>query len=200
MTRKLKTLGVALVAVFALTAVMASAASAASYTSSSYPTTATATSAAGNDVITTEGGSVECASHFEGTLSAASSEWTITPTYTNCVAFGFVEASMTGCKMKITASSTTSSTYHFTGTCTIITSTCHITISPQGPLSAVSLTNVGSDITFQKNVVNISYTVVKDGFLCPFSGTGAKTGATYKQGSAITFDAVNPATASIGVS
>src|SRR5690348_14844015 len=50
MTRKLKTLGVALFAVLALTAVAASAASAASYTASSYPTTGTGESEVGNDV------------------------------------------------------------------------------------------------------------------------------------------------------
>ena len=165
-----------------------------------YPATIHGSAAYGNEVITTEGGKVECTTSYHAVLNAPSAVLPLAPTYTACAAFGFVEASMTGCKMKITASSTTSSTYHFTGTCTIITSTCHITISPQGPLSAVSLTNVGSDITFQKNVVNNSYTVVKDGYLCPFSGTGAKAGATYKQGSAITFDAVNPATASISVS
>jgi hypothetical protein len=201
MTRKLKTLGVALVAVFALTAVMASAASAASYTSSTYPTTATATSAAGNDVFTTEGGTVECASHFVGTLSAASSSLTITPTYTGCKAFGFLEASVTGCEYEVTASSTTLSNIHIRKTCTIKAGTCHITVHPQGPLSHVGTTNnAGGDVSLRATVQNISYTVITDGFLCPFNGTGAKTGATYKQGSAITFDAVSPASASISVS
>jgi Flp pilus assembly protein TadG len=200
MTRKLKTLGVALFALLSLTAVMASAASAASFTSSTYPTTATGTSAVGNDVFTTEGGTVECATHYEGTLSAASSDWTITLTYTNCKSFGFLEASVTGCKMTFTATSTTTATVHFTGACTIISGTCHITISPQGPLSAVSLTNLGTDVSIKDNVASIKYQVVKDGFLCPFNGTGEKTGGTYKQASAITFDAVNPSTASISVS
>ena len=79
MIRKLKTLSVTLFAVLALTAVSASAASAASaasYTASSYPTTATGESQKGNDVFTTEAGTVVCKAHFEGTLSAASSDLT----------------------------------------------------------------------------------------------------------------------------
>jgi hypothetical protein len=81
MTRKFKTPGVALFAVLALSVVVASAASAKySYTASSYPTTGTATSALGHDTFITEGGRVECASHFQGTLTAASSSLTVTPT------------------------------------------------------------------------------------------------------------------------
>src|SRR6187397_3604907 len=102
MTRKFKTLGVALFAVLALTAVAASAASAASYTASSYPTAGTGESAVGNDVFTTEGGTVECKSHYVATLSAASTDLTVTPTYTNCKAFGFLEAKVTGGKYTFT--------------------------------------------------------------------------------------------------
>jgi hypothetical protein len=201
MTRKLKTLGVALVAVFALTAVMASAASAASYTASSYPTTGTGTSAIGNDVFTTEGGAVECAAHFQAFLEAATSSLLVTPTYTSCKAFGFVEASVTGCSYNFTATSTTSSTVHVISPCTIRASTCHVNVFAQGSLSSLATTNNASgDISVKANVSGIVYHVVNDGFLCPFNGTGIKTGGTYKQGSAVTFDAVIPSTASISVS
>jgi hypothetical protein len=198
MTRKLKTLGVALVAVFALTAVMASAASAAQYTASSYPTTATAESAVGNDVFTTEGGAVECKSHFVGTLTGASSDLTVTPTYTNCKAFGFVEASVTGCKYTFTAVSTTSSSVDVVNPCTVVASTCHVTVGNQNGLNSVATTNTAAgDVDVQANVTGIAYTVVKDGFLCPFNGTGNKTGGTYKQGSAITLDSTNGANVSV---
>jgi hypothetical protein len=201
MIRKIKTLGVALVAVFALTAVMASAASAASFTSSTYPTTATATSAIGNDVFTTEGGTVECAGHFQGTLAAASSDLTVTATYTNCKAFGFVEATVTGCKYTFTAVSKTSANVDVVNPCTIIASNCHVTVENQGPLSSVTLANVAEgDVTVKANVENIKYNVIKDGFLCPFAGTGVKSGATYKQGTAITVKAVEPAAANLEVS
>jgi hypothetical protein len=201
MTRKIKTLGVALVAVFALTVVMASAASAASFTASTYPTTATGESAIGNDVFTTEGGTVECKAHFVGTLTAASSDLTVTPTYTNCKAFGFVEATVTGCKYTFTAVSTTSANVDVVSPCTIKAGNCHVTVKNQGPRSSVAITNnAAGDVSVQANVTAIEYNVVEDGFLCPFGGKGDKFGATYKQGAAITFDAVNPANASIGVS
>jgi hypothetical protein len=197
MTRKLKTLGVALVAVFALTAVMASAASAASFTSSSYPTTATGESAIGNDVFTTEGGAVECKSHFGGTLTEASSEHTVIPTYTNCKAFGFVEASMTGCKFKLTFAFISAS-LDIVNPCTIVASTCHVTLPNQGPLGSFAVNNIYPvHITLKANVSQIHYTVVKDGFLCPFNGTGTKTGATYQQGVAFTYNSRNGASISV---
>jgi hypothetical protein len=202
MTHKLKSLGVALVAVLALTAVMASAASAASFTSSTYPITATGESAVGNGVFTVEHGkTVECRGHFEGTLTAPSSDLTVTATYTNCKAFGFVEASVTGCKYTFTAVSTTSSNVDVVNPCTIIASNCHVTVENQGPLSSVAITNnAGGDVSVKANVSAIKYNVIKDGFLCPFTGTGAKFGGTYTHKEAFTFDAVNPASASIGMS
>jgi hypothetical protein len=202
MTRKFKTLGVALFAVLALTAVMASAASAAAYTSSTYPTTATGSSPKGNDVFTTEAGNVECASHFHVTIGGPPSyDVTVEPTYSGCEAFGFLEATVTGCKFTFTATSIPSSTVHVTGPCTIKAGTCHVTVDNQNNLGSVATTNnAAGDVSVQANVSGIKYTVINDGFLCPFNGTGEKTGATYKQGSAITIDAVNPATASISVS
>jgi hypothetical protein len=185
---------------------MASAASAASFTASSYPTTATGESAIGNDVFTTHGGTVECKAHFEGTLVEASSDLTVKTHYTDCKAFGFVSATVTGCVYTFTAVSTTSADVHVVSPCTIIASNCHVTVDNQGPLSSVAITNNATgDVSVKANVSGIHYTVVKDGFLCPFPGTGTTFGSgagagTYKQGSAITFDAVNPQTGSIGVS
>jgi hypothetical protein len=176
-------------------------ASAASFTASSYPTTGTATSAAGNDVFTTEGGNVQCNSHFHATLGAASNDLTVEPTYTGCQAFGFLEATVTGCRYTFTAVSTTSANVDVVSPCTVKAGTCHITVHSQGPRSGITLTNnPAGDISVKADLSNLTTTVITDGFLCPFSGTGEKTGATYKQGSAITFDAVNPASAIIAVS
>jgi hypothetical protein len=209
MTHKLKMLGMALVAVLALTAVSASAASAANYTSSVYPTTGTGESALGNDLFTTEAGTVECKSHFQGTLAATNTDLTITPTYTSCKAFGFLSATVTGCKYTFTEPTGSADSYSakvdVTSTCTIVASTCEVSVPTQGPLSSVAITNdtAAGDVTVKANVSNIGYTVVKDGIGCPFltpNGTPeAKTGATYKQGTAITFDAVSPSTATIDV-
>jgi hypothetical protein len=205
MTRKLKTLGLAFVAVLALTAVSASAASAANYTASTYPTTGTGTSTLGNDVFTTEAGKVECASHFSGTLTKAAADITITANYTSCKAFGFVEAIVSHCTYTFTEPTGSGDNYstkvHITGTaCTITAGTCKVSVPLQGPLSSVAITNdtAAGDVTVKANVSNINYEVTQDGFGCPFNGVGAKAGATYVQANAITFDSTNGATIDVG--
>jgi hypothetical protein len=205
MTYKLKMLGLALIAVLALTAVSAPTASATSYTASTYPTTGTAESALGNDIIHTEGGNVECKSHFAGTMTAASSVLAITPTYTECRGFGFLTATETGCKFAFTeptgSADSYSANFDFTSTCTIVTPTCEAKIEPQTGLSSVALTNdtAAGDMTVKINVTGIVYNVTKDGLGCPFNGTGVKKGASYTQVNPVTFDAVSPSTASIDV-
>jgi hypothetical protein len=205
MTRKLKTLGVALVAVLALTAVMASAASAAKYTASSYPTTGTGESAIGNDTFITEGGTVECQSHFEGTLAAASEDLTVTAKYTNCRAFGFLEAVVSHCKYTFTAPSGSGDNYtaivHVVNApCTITAGTCKVSIPLQNSLSSVAITNntASKDVSVKAGVKGIKYNVTQDGFLCPFASAGEKTGAEYIQHNAVTFDSTNGADIDVG--
>ena len=211
MTRKLKMLGMAFVAVLALTAVSATAASAAKYTASTYPTTGTGSSALGNDTFTTEAGKVECASHFEGKLTEASESLTVIPKYTGCQAFGFLNATVTmgTCDYKFgTPSAPVShvSTAAVQVTCTgaevitITAGTCKVSIGAQSPTGNVSIKNetAAGDVKVKANVTGIKYTVVTDGFGCPFAGTGAKTGATYVQDAEVTFDSTNGATIDVG--
>ncbi len=213
MIRNLKTLGVALCAALALTAVAASAASA-NYTASSYPTTGTAESALGNDVFKTEAGNVECKSHFEGTLTGESANLTVKAKYTNCKAFGFLEATvnMRSCDYLFTTgtflkSTEEGNTHEYTAAvhvkCTnaaepilISAGTCKTTVGEQSPEGHVIITETTKtgDVDVQATVTGIKYTVTEDGFACPFGGTGAKTGATYTQGKEITFDSTNGAT------
>jgi len=204
MIRNLKVLGLAVVAVLALTAMMASAASAASYTASSYPATATGANTKGSEVFTTEGGKVECDSHFEGSLNAASSTLTVTPKYTSCEAFGFLEATvnMEGCDYLFHATSTTTTDVDVVcpagksikitaGTCKVeikgVVEVTHkegekvvVTVAGinQG-LKSVGTSSPFPNVIAKPNVTGIAYTVTQDGFLCPFNGTGNKTGATY---------------------
>jgi hypothetical protein len=187
MIRKLKTLGVAVVAVLALSAVVASAASATNFTASKYPTTFTATSEKGNDVFTIEGQSVECKSHFSGEATAASETMTVTASYTECRAFGFLSASvnMNGCDYVFHTNGEVDIAGCNGGKIAIVASTCEAQVGEQSGLKSVTLANGVGDITAQANVSGISASVTKDGFGCPFSGTGNKT-ATYKQGSAVT--------------
>ena len=219
MIRNLKTLGVALCAVLALTAVVASAASA-NYTASSYPTTGTGTSEIGNDVFKTEAGNVECKSHFEGTLAAASTSLTVKAKYTECKAFGFLSATvnMGSCDYLFTEPKFIQTTevearkiHDYTAEVdvkctkstepiTITASTCKTTVGEQGPKAHViiGVTTSPTQVHVKANVGSINYTVTEDGFGCPFAGTGAKTGATYTQGKAIPFTATNGATIDVG--
>lgn len=193
----LKTLGLLGLAVLALSMIGAATATAANYTANSYPATGTAESGAGNDVFTTEAGSLECNKHFQGSLNGATPTLTITPTITGCKAFGFLSATvnMNGCDYLFTEP--TGTLPNFSAKVDIVcpagkvielnAGTCKVTIGSQGPLSSVALTNTGSDVLVKAAITGISYTVVQDGFGCTYSGTGAKTGATYIQESQVTF-------------
>ena len=196
MIRKFKILSVAAFAVLAVSALGASGAQASKFTADAYPTTVTAESAKGNDVFHTEAGDVECKSHFEGTLAKEASETlTVTAKYTECQAFGFVSATV---EMK-----TCDYVFHTSGAVDvvcgtepikIVASSCTATVGGQPGLTTVELANGTADVTAKANVTGIAYTVTKDGLFCPFNGTGAKEGATYKQGTAVTVAATNGTT------
>jgi hypothetical protein len=216
MIRKFKTLGLALVAVLALTTTAASVASAAGkYTAEVENTTGTAESVFGNDTFTTEGGNVECKSHFEGTVPGFSaSTLTVKAKYTECKAFGFPHATvqMNSCDYRF--NTPTGSGANWTATVNVICSdstkpitiaagNCEITVGSQGPLNHVLITNTAGDVDVQADVKGVHYTVVKDGFLCPFNTKpgelpATRGGATYKQHKPITFDSTNGSDIHIG--
>jgi hypothetical protein len=197
MIRNPKTLALALVAVLAMSVVVASAASASSYTGSAYPTTGTGSNTAGKETFTTPGGTVQCDSHFEGTLASASSELTVTPKYSSCVAFGFLNATvnMNGCDYLFRAGASLGGGVYNNrvdicqtrlleggiwgeiGPITITAGTCKVDIPHQTGLSNVKTTNSGSSVTVEPNVTNITMNVTTDGFGCPFPGTGHFTGS-----------------------
>ena len=180
------------------------------FTASTYPTTATGESALGNDTLTTEAGKVECKAHYSSTLAAKSSTLTVTPTYSECKAFGFLSASveMKGCDYILNSATVPSSDISTskldiscpTEVITIKAATCTMLIGPQKGLSKVTTTNntAAGDLSVQAAVTGIEYFVSQDGFGCPFGGTGRKTGAEFKQDSAITFDSTNGATIDVG--
>ncbi|HYG96180.1 MAG TPA: hypothetical protein VD741_03640 [Solirubrobacterales bacterium] len=202
MISKLKTLGIALVAVLAMSAVVASAASATNFTASTYPTSATATSPLGNDDFSTEAGSVECKGHFlVGPLTAAAPTVTVTPTYSECEAFGFLNATvnMNGCDYTFNVNESVTVDCPAGKSIVIVAGTCETTIGAQGPLNTVDLANnTETSISAKANVTGIAYTVTKDGIGCPFSGTGAKTGASYTQANAVIASSTNKAKIHIG--
>lgn len=190
MNRILKVLGTAMVAALALS-VMASAAQAVNFTAEEEPASFHGENGFGNEVFTTEAGSVECDSTFSGEGSK-SPTITAIPVYTNCEAFGFVDADvdMTSCAYTFHLESDLGGD-KYTALVTIecedegdaidITAlSCSATVAPQGSLSHVILNDTTNGIIHVEAAVSdIDYTVTKDGFLCPFSGTGAKEGGEY---------------------
>jgi hypothetical protein len=93
MIRNIKVLGLAVIAAMAVSAVAASAALAIpQFTAESYPVTIHGSNTKGTEVFETEGGNVECDASYHAVLSEPSSTLNITPNYTNCDAFGFLEA------------------------------------------------------------------------------------------------------------
>jgi hypothetical protein len=74
----------------------------------------------------------------------------------------------------------------------ITVSTCAFHYPPQTGSGSVDFTNdtAGGDITMQATVSGLKYVVTKDGFGCPFGGTGEKSGGTYTHNNPVTLDAI----------
>ncbi len=187
----LRTLKPLLIAAVVLATLPVSASTAANFTSQSYPDTWTGETWTG-ETLETEAGRVECNGHFEGSLSAASSTLTLVPKYTNCQAFGFLtaEVNFTGCDYLWHVTFGSSDLY--SGTIDIVcpseksidvtASTCAFSIPAQTGLKSISFSNwtAGGDFEATTNASELKYTVTKDGFGCPFGGTGEKVGGTYR--------------------
>jgi opacity protein-like surface antigen len=177
MIHKFKTLGLATIAVLAMSAAVASAAQA-QFEASSYPTTVTATSALGNSEFKTEGGSFECEEHWEGTLSEASNSLAFNVTYTNCKAFGFAEATLhgNGCYFTVHRSTQVDIKCPPGKVMETTAGTCVIHVGEQTGLQSIGLATFGSHVELGLNLGNVKYYVTKDPFLCPFFGVGPRTG------------------------
>jgi hypothetical protein len=197
MIRTLKSLGLAFIAVLAINAIGASAAQAApEFTCSAYSCTATGSNTKGSEAFTLDGTSVLCDSHFLVEARAATGtdihgptgSVTVTPTYTNCEAFGFLSADVTmeGCDYVFHATERVSAgvyNNHVDVVCPtgksikIEAGTCVAEVKAQTNRTTVKTTNVGGSITAEPNT-SVSTTVTTDGFGCPLAGTGTRN-ATY---------------------
>lgn len=193
MMRNIKALGLAFVAIFAMSAVVASAAQANAFMSEGNVTAAiSADQIKGEDhVFTVEGNKVECeTAHFAtaGEVSSPTGSITVHPSYSGCTAFSFVGASVTttGCDYTLGVGSIIE-TGKYNGklnlTCSgsskivISAGTCEATVSgPQEFGSGITYTNAGAAVTVAANVSGIKTNKTKDGFLCPFKGTGEVNG------------------------
>ena len=141
MTRQLKLLGLAAVAVLALSAVSVASASAASFTTQSKPTFLKGLQGTKN-VFTTTAGTVKCSeAEFTSTEIASESVGTVTvhPTYGGCSAFGqAASVSTTSCSYVLSIVSVTGSTG--AGSVTIACSTGSIVVNvPTGGNCSVTV-------------------------------------------------------------
>jgi hypothetical protein len=193
MIRNFKALRLTLVAVLAMSAFVASAAQAAPVvTTSVSPVSVHGTGEGIGQRLTIDGVTTECqVSHYTGTVTNGSSTLTLNPVYTSCALLGTgltVHLKSNGCGYLfhlLSKSGSTNNTkvdiecgaspFQIEGTGT----SCEVTIGAQAGLTNVTATNDASDITIKTNISGITGTVTKDGFLCPYSGTGVKTGGTY---------------------
>ena len=190
MIRNLKTLGLAVMAMFALTAVAASAAQAIEFHSEIENTTVTASTEAGsNSVFDAAGASISCASAtFTGTQATKTSPTvTVTPAYSNCTFLGVlnVPVKTNGCQYTfhangeadVTGASCTAITFEATG--------CKVEVKKQTGLKEVTFTNIGAgatrEVTVTPHVIGITYT---SSGLCPKNGTFAD--GNYTSGKAVT--------------
>jgi hypothetical protein len=187
-----RNIGLVCVVALALIAIIASAATAAPrFTGSSYPTAVTGSNFKGSEVFTTEGGKVECDSHFLSQFYfSADIALELAPTFTNCRAFGFLNATVNPefCDLVFSVTEKVETgvyKHHVDIDCNgadsikITASTCKAEIKDQNGLTTAKTTNSGSSIVLNQEVTGIAYTVTQDGFGCPFSGTGNKTGGQY---------------------
>jgi hypothetical protein len=159
-------------------------ASSAGFEAESYPATFSGSSAWQQFAM--EGGSLECEASFTGSASGLSNTLSLAPTYTNCKAFGFASATVStnGCTLVYGAPSGSFGIACPAGNAiTVSAGNCVVRIPAQSGLASVSYENVPisgrQGIAIDSNVTGLSYEVTKDGFLCPFAGTGSRTGGKH---------------------
>jgi len=174
MTRKFKSLGLVLAAVFAMSAIGASAASAAEFHSAGAPTTITGTQSTSH-VFTTSAGTVTCkTATFSGTQSTQTATTVqLTPTYKECTAFGFINVpiDVNGCSYTFTSHGATTVDCAAGKAFEITVPGCTTKVGPQTFAKGMEYTTVGStpsrSITSHTNVTEIEYnecgTVRKNG-------------------------------------
>jgi hypothetical protein len=222
MTRSIKTLGLALVAVLAMGALVASAAQAAPTLEIEGGGEAELMGTqVGTQVFSVDGSSVECeVANFEpvGQTTSGATWGRLHPVYSECTAFGFVGATVTttGCDYEAMATGTATEIGGMknyasgeikvvceTGkTITISGGGCKATVGSQTISSGIEFTNTAHETAPKMDVDIITHeapvatTKTEDGIFCPFNGTGATTG---KITGTTTIDATRPKGTTIGV-
>jgi hypothetical protein len=198
MTRKPKALGIALVAVFAMSAVVASAASAKEIHSGASPTYIHGLQTSFNIFELTNEAPTECVSttYEAGYPGTTASSLFMTPTYANCKSFGQKSTiDMNGCDYLFATPVIGADSDHYTSSVKILCPTaggvkqkieitatgCTVTIEEQTPTSPlIDITNVTTatanqdDLLLKSTLTGIKYT--STGGPCGASGEGKFTG------------------------
>jgi hypothetical protein len=205
MIRKLKTIGLALAAVLALSAMGASAVSASpQFTSASHETTVTANQKA-THVFEITGLKSACSTATfmsAGHVGTAANSVTVRPTYTGCkselppfsveakiTGFGHYAGETKACGYLVHANGTADLVCESGAEVTIEAGTCITHIPAQTGLGTfgfdTGVFNGTHDLTLTINVtkIQVSHT---DGFACPFNGSGSGQFATYTGESTVT--------------
>jgi hypothetical protein len=201
MNRKLKTLGLALVAVLAVAAMATATAGAEWHV---HETGTVKGINVGEEVFTTNAGNVKCeVSEYNGSVASTTpGAIRFKPTYKNCTAFGFVNTPIDvgTCEKEITTPVNTTSTYHWVNCATPIRITafnCEVTIGNQGPLSHITWTQINGPpphIQGHTTTTGVKYTQHSKSFPGCTNGTftnGTNTGT-------ITVKAFNLSTGQVG--
>jgi hypothetical protein len=168
------------------------------FTAAEYPTSVGATlSAASKKFFSFEKGiSAECGkASVSGTLLKEVGQLSLSPSYAECVAFGYQGASMlmNGCQYLMhpgteTGEGTFAGTFDIdcpTGSSIVIkAATCEVSIPSQANAGTIEYANreageveekeVAAAIVLSGGSEHLKYTKAKDGFLCPLNGTGTK--------------------------
>lgn len=179
MKLNIKVLGLAVVAVFALTAVGASAASAAEFHSQAESTSLTGTQT-GNHVFNAAGAKITCKkASFTGTQTGKNAtSVTMGATYGECSFLFFsVSVNMNGCSYVFHANGQTDVVGEACKGITYEGAGCKVVVPAQTGLNSVSYANSGTgsteSINVSPNVTGIKYT---SSGLCPENGTNLTNG------------------------
>jgi len=190
----MKTLGLAVVAVLALTALCAAAsASAAQFRASSYPQTLTG-EAFTAQTLATKTGNISCSAISpSGTVSEASNTITVTPAFSGCKEFGVKGTVLANSCSYVLHS--TSENHPFTGSLDVACSkggdaieasseiSCVVRVPAQTGLTAVEFTNGGNSVLTALNVANLKYTETGSECAAPGEHTAKSfTGSFFVEG------------------
>jgi hypothetical protein len=192
MIRNAKLLGLALIAVLALTALGSSSASAAKFTAAKYPVTLSGTQSTSHK-LTVGGSTVTCTTAtFKGEGKEASETQTIFATYTGCTAFGFINATVTGSTCDYLLNANGNIALNCTsGDVTVDAGPCTATLTAakNQTLTSNTFTNntpAAGQVTVDTNVTNAHAEITKSEFGCPVAkgtyATSTYTGSTVVKG------------------